>query len=222
MVMALPVAILISGTGSNLRAILEAADAGRCDVSVRVVISDRDSAAGLELARSRKIPARVVKLKDFADRARWDQALAATVAEYEPALVVLAGFMRLVGDAMITRFAGRIINVHPALLPLFPGKDGPAQAVRAGVRVSGCTVHVVDSGIDTGPIIAQAVVPVLPDDDADRLHQRIQRAEHRLLPAVIDGVARERVELGAEPRVDARWFDAAAILVSPALVAKGT
>jgi phosphoribosylglycinamide formyltransferase-1 len=118
---------------------------------------------------------------------------------------------------MIARFPGRIINVHPALLPLFPGIDGPAQAVRAGVRVSGCTVHVVDSGVDTGPIIAQGVVPVLPGDDADRLHRRIQQLEHRLLPAVIDGVARGRIELGAEVRIAERWFDPAAMLASPAL-----
>jgi len=215
--MALPVAILISGTGSNLRAILDAADAGACDVEVRAVISDRESAAGLELARSRDIPTRVIKLKEFADRAHWDAALAAAVAEHAPSLVVLAGFMRVLGTAMIARFPGRIINVHPALLPLFPGIDGPAQAVRAGVRVSGCTVHVVDSGVDTGPIIAQAVVPVLPADDADRLHRRIQQLEHRLLPAVIDGVARGRIELGDEVRIAERWFDPAAMLASPAL-----
>jgi phosphoribosylglycinamide formyltransferase-1 len=220
--MALPIAILISGTGSNLRAILEAADAGRCDVDVRAVISDRESAKGLDLARGRSIPTRVVKLKDFADRAQWDIALTQTVAEHAPSLVVLAGFMRVVGQAMIARFPGLIINVHPALLPLFPGTDGPAQAVRAGVRVSGCTVHVVDSGVDTGPIIAQAVVPVLPGDDADRLHERIQRLEHRLLPAVIDGVARGRIELGSEVRVAERWFDPAAMLVSPAIAAEGT
>jgi phosphoribosylglycinamide formyltransferase-1 len=109
--------------------------------------------------------------------------------------------------------------VHPALLPLFPGIDAPAQALRAGVRVSGCTVHVVDSGIDTGPIIAQAVVPVLPGDDAEQLHQRIQRLEHRLLPAVIDGIARGRIELGAEVRVAPGCFDADAMLASPAISA---
>lgn len=220
--MALPIVVLISGTGSNLRAILAAADAGRCDAAVRCVISDRESAKGLELARSRGIPTRVVKLKDHPDRAGWDEALARAVAEHEPALVVLAGFMRLVGEAMLERFAGRIINVHPALLPLFPGTDAPAQAVRARVRVSGCTVHVVDSGVDTGPIIAQAVVPVLPDDDAERLHQRIQRVEHALLPAVIDGVARGAISLGAELHVAARCFDAGAMLASPAIAGRDT
>jgi phosphoribosylglycinamide formyltransferase 1 len=163
-----------------------------------------------------------VKLKDFPDREAWDRALAETVAACEPKLVVLAGFMRLVGPAMLARFPGRIVNVHPALLPLFPGTDAPAQAVRAGVRVSGCTVHVVDSGVDTGPIIAQAVAPVLPDDDADRLHQRIQRLEHRLLPAVIDAVAHGRIELGAELRIAQRCFDPDAMLVSPAIAAEDT
>src|SRR5688572_22641358 len=219
--MTLSIAVLISGTGSNLRAILEALDAGRCDVELRAVISDRTSAQGLELARARGIPTRVVKLKDYEDRERWDEALAEEVARHEPALVVLAGFMRVVGKAMLARFPGRIINVHPALLPLFPGTDGPGQAVRAGVRISGCTVHVVDSGVDTGPIIAQAAVPVLPDDDADRLHQRIQRLEHRLLPDVIDAVARGEIELGAELRVATRCFDPNAMLVSPALAAEG-
>jgi phosphoribosylglycinamide formyltransferase-1 len=186
------------------------------------VVSDRDSALGLQLARERNIPTRVVKLKEFADRARWDEALAEAVAAHDPALVVLAGFMRVVGAAMIARFPGRIINVHPALLPLFPGTDGPAQAVRARVRISGCTVHVVDSGVDTGPIIAQAAVPVLPDDDAERLHERIRRLEHRLLPAVIDGVARGQIELGAEVRVAARCFEADAMLSSPSLAVADT
>jgi phosphoribosylglycinamide formyltransferase-1 len=220
--MSLPVVVLISGTGSNLRAILEAIDLGRCRAEVRAVISDRDSALGLQLAQSRNIPTRVVKLKEFADRARWDEALADAVAAHDPALVVLAGFMRVVGAAMIARFPGRIINVHPALLPLFPGTDGPAQALRARVRISGCTVHVVDSGVDTGPIIAQAAVPVLPDDDADRLHERIRRLEHRLLPAVIDGVARGQIELGAEVRVAERCFEADAMLASPSFAVPDT
>lgn len=216
---ALRIAVLISGTGSNLAAILDAIDAGRCAAEVCAVLSDRASAKGLALAQARAIPSAVVALKDFADREQWNAALAERIAGFHPELVVLAGFMRVVGPTLIARFPGRIINVHPALLPLFPGTDAPAQAVRAGVRVSGCTVHVVDSGVDTGPIIAQAVVPVLPDDDADRLHQRIQRLEHRLLPAVIDGVARGQIELGDAVRVAARWFDEGAMLVSPAIAA---
>jgi phosphoribosylglycinamide formyltransferase-1 len=213
--MALPIVVLISGTGSNLEAILRAIDAGRCAAEVRAVISDRESAKGLELARQRGIPSAVVKLKDFPDRAQWNVALAIAVAGFAPELVVLAGFMRVVAAPFIERFPFRIINVHPALLPSFPGTDAPAQALRAGVRVTGCTVHLVDRGIDTGAIIGQVAVPVLPDDDEQRLHERIQRAEHRLLPAVVDGVARGRIVLGSSIRhTDSAW-DESAVLSSP-------
>jgi phosphoribosylglycinamide formyltransferase-1 len=163
--MALPIVVLISGSGTNLAAVLDAVARGRCDAE-------------------------------------------------EPGLVVLAGFMRVLGAAFIDRFAGRIINVHPALLPLFPGTDGPAQAIAAGVRISGCTVHVADAGIDTGPIIAQAVVPVLDGDDAERLHQRIQAAEHKLLPAVIDAIARGDIALAGGVRIAARCTDESAVLTS--------
>ena len=135
----------------------------------------------------------------------------------DPALVVLAGFMKLVGAHTIARFPSRIINIHPALLPSFPGAQGPADAIAAGVRVSGCTVHVVDSGVDSGPIIAQAAVPVLPDDSADRLHERIQRVEHRLLPAVIDAIARGAIELAPAVRIAPASFAADAFLFSPPL-----
>src|SRR5262249_30494894 len=148
-------------------------------------------------------------------------ALGEAVARYEPALIVLAGFMRLCGRSFVERFAGRIINAHPSLLPVFPGTDAPAQAVRARVRVSGCTVHVVDHGVDTGPVVAQAAVPVLPSDDADSLHRRIQRAEHRLLPQVIDGVAHGAIELGGLPRLAEACFDGDAMLCVPDL-SRGT
>ena len=215
--MTLPIAVLISGTGSNLGAILAAIENGRCDARVCAVLSDRDSAAGLALAQSRGIATAVIKLKDYENRERWDAALAEAAAAYEPSLIVLAGFMKLVGKAFIERFPSRVINVHPSLLPLFPGTDGPAQALRARVRVSGCSVHIVDSGVDTGPIVAQAVVQVLPADDADRLHLRIQGAEHRLLPAVIDAIARGAIELSPSLRIAEPCFDEGAMLVSPAL-----
>lgn len=194
--MALPLAVLISGTGSNLRAILSAIDAGECAAEVRVVVSDRTKAPGLELARERGIANEVVRLRDHPDREAWDRALADAVALHAPELVVLAGFMRVVGRSFIERFAPRIINLHPSLLPAFPGATGPELALAAGVRLSGCTVHGVDAGVDTGPILAQAAVRVLPSDDAARLHARIQRAEHRLLPHVIDAIARDRIRLG--------------------------
>jgi phosphoribosylglycinamide formyltransferase-1 len=215
--MTLPLAVLISGKGSNLGAIFAAIEAGQCDARVSAVLSDRESAEGLALARARGVATEVVRLKDYATRELWDAALGAAVAVHEPALVVLAGFMKVVGATFIARFRSRIINVHPSLLPSFAGTDGPAQAVRTGVRVSGCTVHIVDSGIDTGPIVAQAVVPVLPNDDADSLHQRIQRAEHRLLPAVIDAIARGMIELEPELRVAPRCFEAGAMLAVPSL-----
>ena len=210
--MTLPIVVLISGKGSNLGAILEAMDRGRCDVQLRAVLSDRDSAEGLALARMRGIATGVVRIKDHADREAWNEALAVAVAEHRPEVVVLAGFMRVLGAPLLQRFPGRIVNVHPALLPLFPGTDGPAQAIAAGVRVSGCSVHVVDEGVDTGPILAQAVVPVLPDDDADRLHERIKRVEHTLLPAVLNAVAHGQVVLGPQPRVSAACFDPDAAL----------
>jgi phosphoribosylglycinamide formyltransferase-1 len=189
------VAVLVSGRGSNLKAICDAIDAGSCDANIVGVISDRKSAAALELASEREIPTRVVALRKGDDRDAWNDSLADTVASLEPDLVVLAGFMRVLGAPLLDRFPGRIINVHPALLPSFPGHDGPQDALDGGVRVSGCTVHIVDAGVDTGPIIAQAAVPVLDDDTADSLHTRIQVQEHRLLPAVIHQIARGVITL---------------------------
>ncbi len=196
----LKLAVLVSGQGSNLRALCAAIDRGVCHAEVACVLSDRASAPALAFAAGRGIPTRVVGSSTYESRAAWDSALALAVSEFSPGLVVLAGFMRLIGSAMLERFAGRIINVHPALLPAFPGKDGPAQAVAAKVALSGCTVHVVDAGVDTGPILAQAAVPVLPEDDAATLHARIQTAEHRLLPGVIDAIAHGHYALEGKPR----------------------
>lgn len=209
-------AVLVSGTGSNLRAIVAAIDAGTCAATVALVASDRESAPALAFAAQRGIPTAVIKPKDYADRATWDVALAERVANVGPDLVVLAGFMRIVGAPILARFPHRIVNVHPALLPAFPGTDGPAQAIAKGVRIAGCTVHLVDAGVDTGPILAQAAVPVLPGDDAHALHARIQVFEHRLLPAVIDAVARGELTLGERPTYTrASAFDPAAALVVP-------
>jgi phosphoribosylglycinamide formyltransferase 1 len=191
--------VLASGRGSNLRAIAQAIDEGRCAARIAAVISDKPSAEALVFATEHGIPTAVVVPKTFPSREDWDRALAAEVARFSPGLVVLAGFMRIVGAAMLERFPYRIVNVHPALLPSFPGTDGPAQAIAKGVRISGCTVHLVDAGVDTGPTLAQAAVSVLPGDDAATLHARIQRAEHRILPAVIDRIAKGEVELGEKP-----------------------
>lgn len=213
--MALRIAVLISGRGSNLRAIADAIDAGACDARIVCVVSDRASAEGLSFASERGLPTAVVSMRDYADRAAWDVALGDELAEHAPDLVVLAGFMRLLGATLLARFPHRVINVHPALLPLFPGTNGPEQAVAARVRVSGCTVHVVDAGVDTGPIVAQAAVRVLPGDTAESLHARIQRAEHALLPRVIDAIARGRVTLGDPVVVHGASGDDE-ILLSPA------
>lgn len=211
-------AVLVSGTGSNLRAIARAIDEGHCAASIALVASDKESAPALAFAKERGVETAVVKPKDFADRAAWDAALADRVAAAQPDLVVLAGFMRIVGAAMLARFPHRIVNVHPALLPSFPGTDGPAQAIAKGVRLAGCTVHLVDAGVDTGPILAQAAVPVLPSDDAHTLHARIQVHEHKLLPAVIDAIARGRIALGERPVFASDLpFGAESALVGPAI-----
>lgn len=196
----LSLAVLVSGRGSNLRALSTAIEQGTCSAQISCVISDRKHAPALEFASERGIATRVVAPQEFPDRAAWDVELAAAVGAFDPGLVVLAGFMRLLGPSVLGRFPGRIVNVHPALLPAFPGKDGPAQAVAARVALSGCTVHVVDAGVDTGPILAQAAVPVLSSDDAKSLHTRIQSAEHRLLPLVVHAIARGHYELGEKPR----------------------
>ncbi len=194
------VAVLVSGRGSNLRAIFEAIDSGACAAKVVAVGTDKPEAPALDLARTRGVPTFVVAPKAFPSRAAWDEALAAQLVAVAPDFVVLAGFMRIVGAPLLGAFPDRIVNVHPSLLPAFPGAHGPADALKAGVRVTGCTVHFVDAGVDSGKVLAQAVVPILPGDDAASLHSRIQAREHELLPAVIDRLVR-----GApEPTIDAR------------------
>ncbi len=168
------IVVLVSGRGSNLKAICHAIDAGTCGANIVGVVSDRKKAAALDFVDARGIPSRVVPLRKGDDRDLWNDSLAETVTSLNPNLVVLAGFMRVLGAPLLERFPGRIINVHPALLPAFPGHNGPQDALDGGVRVSGCTVHIVD---------------VLVSDSADSLHARIQVQEHRLLPAVIHQIA---------------------------------
>ena len=206
--------VLVSGRGSNLRAICAAIDAGTCEANIIAVVSDRKNAAALQFAEERGIATRVVPLRKGDDRGLWNETLASEVARHEPDLIVLAGFMRLLGPPLLERFPGRIINVHPALLPSFPGHSGPQDALDGGVKISGCTVHVVDSGVDTGPIIAQAAVPVLAGDDAASLHARIQVQEHRLLPRVIHQIAIGAIAL--DPlRVNAPDGDGTRSLTAP-------
>ena len=180
----LPVVVLISGTGSNLAALLDAARTPDCPYEVVAVIADRD-AAGLEHARAAQIPTEIVRLGDHPDRAAWDQALAAAVGTHSPHLVVLAGFMKLVGPPLLEAFGGRIINTHPALLPSFPGAHGVRDALAHGVKITGCSVIEVDAGVDTGRILAQTAVEVLDEDTEDSLHERIKAVEQPLLVDVV-------------------------------------
>ncbi len=180
------IAVMASGKGSNLQLILDAVAAGECPVQVDLVISDKADAGALDIARAAGV-ARVqyINPKDYADRAAFDAACAEAIEAAGCQWIVLAGYMRILSSAFVRRFAGRIINIHPALLPAFTGADGVRDALEYGVKVSGCTVHLVDEVLDGGPILAQAVVPVLDEDSRDSLHARIQIEEHKLYPATL-------------------------------------
>lgn len=187
--------VLASGRGSNLQAIMDAVGEGRLPAEVAVVISDKGAAYALERARSRGIPAIHINPAHFRDKRDYEQAIVETLKQYQVELVCLAGYMRLVGRTMLEAFPNRIMNIHPALLPAFPGLHAQQQAWEYGVRFSGCTVHFVDEGMDTGPIILQAVVPVLPDDTPDTLADRILEQEHCIYPEAIALFAAGRLEV---------------------------
>jgi phosphoribosylglycinamide formyltransferase-1 len=183
--------VLVSGAGTNLQALLDAAQDPAYGAEVVAVGADRDGIEGLVRAEKSAVPTFVRKVADSASRAEWDRTLTETVAAFEPDLVVLAGFMRLVGSDFLGRFAGRVVNTHPALCPAFPGTSGPADALAYGVKVTGATLFVVDEGVDTGPIIAQTVVPVEEADDVESLHERIKVAERTMLVGTVGKLARE-------------------------------
>ncbi|MDQ5848942.1 MAG: phosphoribosylglycinamide formyltransferase [Pseudomonadota bacterium] len=168
--------ILISGRGSNMQALLDAR------LPVSAVISNRADAAGLELAAGRGVATRVVEHRGFAAREAFDAALAAEIDRFEPRLVALAGFMRVLSPRFVERYHGRLLNIHPSLLPAFPGLDTHARALAAGVKVHGCTVHFVTAALDSGPIVIQATVPVRTSDTAERLAARVLRQEHVIYP----------------------------------------
>ena len=199
--------VLVSGGGTNLQAILDAIAAGRLDAKVVVVISNVASAGGLARARAAGVPALTIDHRAFPDRAAFDAAVVAALREHGVDVVVLAGFMRVVTATLLDAFPMRVVNIHPALLPAFPGIHGPRQALAYGVKVAGCTVHFVDAGTDTGPVIAQAAVPVRDDDDEGRLAARILEQEHALLPRVLQWMSEGRVRVvppdapGARARV---------------------
>ncbi|SDN12496.1 phosphoribosylglycinamide formyltransferase-1 [Allokutzneria albata] len=182
---------LVSGSGTLLQALLDAVAAGDYPATVVAVGADRTSIEGLERARRHGVPTFTVRLRDHADRAAWDRALAEEIAAHEPDLVVSAGFMKILGPSVLERFGGRVINTHPALLPAFPGAHAVADAIAYGVKVTGCTVHLVDAGVDTGPILAQEAVAVLPGETETDLHERIKEVERRMLVDVLAELARK-------------------------------
>lgn len=179
--------VLASGTGSLLRSLLDAA-AGDYPARVVAVGVDRDCRAA-DIAAEAELPSFTVRLGDHPDRAAWDGAIAAATAEHQPDLVVSAGFMKILGPQFLSRFLGRVVNTHPALLPAFPGAHAVSETLAYGVKVTGCTVHLVDVGMDTGPILAQESVDVLDGDDEAGLHERIKVVERRLLVEVIAALA---------------------------------
>ncbi|KJR06274.1 phosphoribosylglycinamide formyltransferase [Gordonia sp. QH-12] len=183
----MPVVVMASGTGSLMAAVLDLAATEDAPFRVVGVVVDRDCGAA-DRAVDADLPVILCELREYPDREAWDAALTASVAELAPEWVVTAGFMKILGPAFLDRFGGRILNSHPALLPAFPGAHGVADALAYGVKVTGTTVHLVDDGVDTGPILAQRIVEVLPDDSEETLHERIKEVERVLLPEVVHAV----------------------------------
>jgi phosphoribosylglycinamide formyltransferase-1 len=207
-----PLVILISGRGSNMQAIL----AMRPRVPVAAVISNEPQAAGLAFAQQEGIATDVISHRGFADRAALDAALAAVIDRHNPGLVVLAGFMRILTDAFVRRYHGRLLNIHPSLLPAFPGLHTHRRALEAGVRVHGCTVHFVTPQLDHGPIVIQAAVPVLDSDDEDTLAARVLAQEHRVYPQAVRWFCEERLALSDSGAVRLRGArPAAGSLIAP-------
>ncbi|WP_437306188.1 phosphoribosylglycinamide formyltransferase [Sorangium sp. So ce388] len=191
----LDLGVLISGRGSNLQAILDAIADGRLDARVRLVLSNRPGVEGLARAERAGVPTRVIAHRDFTDRDTFDAAVVDALRDAGATWVVLAGFMRLLTTTFLDAFPHRVVNIHPSLLPSFPGVDAQQQALDHGVRITGCTVHLVDAGTDTGPILAQAAVPVLDGDDHDTLAARILVQEHALLVRALSWIAEGRLQV---------------------------
>ncbi|MBU1192163.1 MAG: phosphoribosylglycinamide formyltransferase [Gammaproteobacteria bacterium] len=189
----LPIVILISGRGSNMQAILEQAAQGELGVDIRAVISNRPDAEGLQTAAAAGITTAIVDHRDYADREQYDQALRVAIDSYQPALVVLAGFMRILTPAFVQHYQGRLINIHPSLLPAFRGLNTHQRALDAGVSEHGASVHYVTEELDGGPVVAQFRVPVLDDDTAASLGARVLKIEHHLYPTVIGWIATGRL-----------------------------
>jgi len=193
-------AILISGRGSNMRAIVEA----RTGLAVKAVISNRPAAAGLAWAREHGIATRVVDHRESPTREAYDERLAAAIDEYAPDLVLLAGYMRILGDGFVRRYERRMLNIHPSLLPAFPGLDTHRRALAAGVKLHGATVHVVTPALDGGPIVIQGAVPVLAGDTEQALAARVLEVEHRIYPQAVRWFLEDRIEFAAGDVVQVR------------------
>jgi phosphoribosylglycinamide formyltransferase-1 len=210
--------VLVSGSGTNLQSILDHCRKRKIDAVTAVVVSNRPEAYALTRARQAQVPTAVVENKYFGSREEFDARLVEILHEHQVELVCLAGFMRLLSPVLIQAFPSRILNIHPALLPAFPGLDVQKKALEHGVRFSGCTVHVVDEGCDTGPIVIQAIVPVAPDDTSETLAARILKQEHRIYPRAIQLFAEGRISLeGRRVHVrDAGFTDRALMNPPPA------
>ncbi len=191
----LPTVILISGRGTNLQSIIDEVHAGRLPLDIRAVISNNPDAEGLARARTANLPTEVISHRAYADRAAFDDALRQAIDRHAPRLVVLAGFMRILGRAFIDHYAGRLINIHPSLLPKYPGLDTHARALAAGEREHGASVHFVTPEVDGGPVIVQAVVPVRPVDTAETLAERVLEEEHRIYPLALRWFAEGRLSI---------------------------
>lgn len=205
--------ILISGRGSNMQALLEA----NLPCRVAAVISNKSDAAGLEIAKQHGIATRIVSHRDYPDRESFDAALSALIDTYQPDIIALAGFMRILTPGFVAHYQDRLINIHPSLLPAYGGLDTHARALKDGVKIHGCTVHFVTSDLDHGPIVIQAAVPVLQDDTPATLAARVLREEHRIYPQAVRWMCRDALSLDASGRVRLNQTEQA----GPALIAPG-
>ncbi len=213
-----PIGVLISGSGTNLQAIIDAIEAGKLDAKIAVVLSNKADAQGLARAQKHGIPTEILNHKNFSSREAYDEAVVSLLRGRGVELVVLAGFMRLLSPAFVKAYSNRIMNIHPALLPAFPGLNVQQKAVEHGVRFSGCTVHFVNEECDEGPIIIQAVVPVFADDTGATLAARILEQEHRIYPSAIQLYAEGRLKVvGRKVWVDRPAKDDTHALIQPPL-----
>lgn len=195
----LKLGILVSGRGSNLQAIIDAIREERLDADIKLVVSNRSKAVAVERARAADVPVKCLRAKDFSDREGFDGAVVEALREAGVEWVILAGFMRLITPVLLNAFEDRIVNIHPSLLPAFPGLKAQEQALQYGVKVAGCTVHFVDEATDGGPVIGQRAIAVHDDDDADSLAERLLLEEHRLLVDVLSALSESRVALDPKP-----------------------